>query len=83
MPAHDRPLDPAQRLRIGIVGAGPGGLGAAIFLSRLENVEVKVFEQAKELREIGAGIHLQRSLFSVRFFLVAVGLAGLDLVPNC
>lgn len=65
MPAHDRPLDPAQRLRIGIVGAGPGGLGAAIFLSRLENVEVKVFEQAKELREIGAGIHLQRSLFSM------------------
>ena len=43
-------------LRIAIIGGGPGGLGAAIALSALLNVEVTVYEQAKELREIGAGI---------------------------
>ena len=48
MPSADPPL------RIGIVGAGPGGLGAAIFLSRLEDVRIKVYEQATEMREVGA-----------------------------
>lgn len=43
-------------LRIAIIGGGPGGLGAAIALSALLNVEVTVYEQVKELREIGAGI---------------------------
>ena len=54
MPSADPPL------RIGIVGAGPGGLGAAIFLSRLANVRVAVYEQATELREVGAVSGLQR-----------------------
>ena len=37
---------------IAIVGAGIGGLAAAISLRRLPNVEVHVFEQAEELREV-------------------------------
>lgn len=45
-------------LRVAIVGGGPGGLGSAIALSALPNVEVTLFEQARELREIGAGIRI-------------------------
>jgi salicylate hydroxylase len=42
-------------LRIAIVGAGLGGLAAALFLRRAA-LDVTVYEQAPELREIGAGI---------------------------
>ncbi|KAI5477247.1 hypothetical protein MNV49_006543 [Pseudohyphozyma bogoriensis] len=52
-------------LRVAIIGGGPGGLGAAIFLLRLENVSIKVYEQATELREIGAGIHLQANTWKM------------------
>ncbi|EXJ89123.1 hypothetical protein A1O3_02187 [Capronia epimyces CBS 606.96] len=45
-------------LRVAIVGGGPAGLGAAIALSKLRDIEVRVFEQASELREIGAGIRI-------------------------
>src|SRR5689334_9116732 len=41
--------------RIAIVGAGLGGLAAALFL-RNAGLEVTVYEQAPELREVGAGI---------------------------
>ncbi|KAK0103161.1 hypothetical protein ONS95_014959 [Cadophora gregata] len=53
MPSATSPL-----LRIAIIGGGPGGLGAAIALSALPNVEVTIYEQARELREIGAGIQI-------------------------
>ncbi|CZT11709.1 uncharacterized protein RCO7_08687 [Rhynchosporium graminicola] len=53
MPSASPPL-----LRVAIIGGGPGGLGSAIALSALPNVEVTVYEQAKELREIGAGIQI-------------------------
>ena len=45
-------------LSVAIVGGGPGGLGTAIALSSLPNVIVSLFEQAQELREIGAGIRI-------------------------
>ncbi|KAJ4485602.1 FAD/NAD-P-binding domain-containing protein [Lentinula aciculospora] len=45
--------------RIAIVGAGIGGLTAAITLRRLPNVDVEVFEQAQTLREVGASIALR------------------------
>lgn len=45
-------------LRVAIIGGGPGGLGAAIALSELQNVEVKLYEKAEELREFGAGIRI-------------------------
>ena len=43
-------------LKIAIVGGGPGGLGTAIALSKIPDVEVTLYEQARVLREVGAGI---------------------------
>jgi salicylate hydroxylase len=57
--------------RIAIVGAGLGGLAAAIALRR-QGFEVQVYEQAPELAEFGAGINISPN--SVKFF-EAVGLA--------
>jgi salicylate hydroxylase len=48
----------SQKLRVAIIGGGPGGLGTAIALSSLPDVEVNLYEQARELREIGAGINI-------------------------
>lgn len=44
--------------KVAIIGAGLGGLTAAIALSRVAGVEVTVFEQARRLGEIGAGVGL-------------------------
>jgi len=57
--------------RIAIVGAGLGGLAAAIALRR-QGFEVQVYEQAPELAEFGAGINISPN--SVKFF-EAMGLA--------
>ena len=57
--------------RIAIVGAGLGGLAAAIALRR-QGFDVQVYEQAAELAEFGAGINISPN--SVKFFR-AVGLA--------
>ena len=51
--------------RIAIVGAGLGGLAAAIALRR-QGFEVQVYEQAPELAEFGAGINLSPN--SVKVF---------------
>jgi salicylate hydroxylase len=42
-------------MRIAIVGGGIGGLAAALFLRRA-GIEPMVFEQAAQLREVGAGL---------------------------
>ena len=42
-------------MRVIVVGAGIGGLTAALTLGRV-GIDVSVFEQASELREVGAGI---------------------------
>jgi salicylate hydroxylase len=47
----------AGRPRVAVVGAGIGGLTLAIALRR-RGVSVTVYEQAAELREIGAGVAL-------------------------
>ena len=60
----------ARARRIAIVGAGLGGLAAAIAL-RHQGFEVQVYEQAAELAEFGAGINISPN--SVKFF-EAVGL---------
>lgn len=57
--------------RIAVVGAGLGGLAAAITLRR-QGFDVEVYEQAPELAEFGAGINITPN--SVKFFR-AIGLA--------
>jgi salicylate hydroxylase len=44
-------------MRIIVIGAGIGGLAAALTLRRA-GFEVQVFEQASELREVGAGVQI-------------------------
>src|SRR3984885_14257571 len=44
-------------MRIIVIGAGIGGLAAALTLAR-SGFEVAVFEQASELREVGAGFQI-------------------------
>lgn len=46
-----------QRVRIAIVGAGIGGLSLALGLARA-GLRGDVYEQATELREVGAGVQL-------------------------
>ena len=48
---------PPVSVHVGIVGAGMGGLAAAIALRR-GGVKVTVLEATRELGEIGAGIHM-------------------------
>lgn len=48
------------QLKVAIVGAGPAGLAAAIQLRRLPNVDLDIFDQARELREIGAVSQISR-----------------------
>lgn len=43
------------RLRVGVIGAGIGGLTAALTL-RNHGVDVTVYEKARELRALGAGV---------------------------
>jgi salicylate hydroxylase len=45
-------------LKIAVVGAGMGGLTATIALTRIAGADVTIFEQAKELKEVGAGVQL-------------------------
>src|SRR5262245_16636239 len=47
----------SEKLRIAIVGGGIGGLTAALAL-RARGLSATVYEQASELREIGAGVSL-------------------------
>jgi salicylate hydroxylase len=63
----------AMTLRIAIVGGGLGGLAAALFL-RNAGLDVTVYEQAPQLREIGAGIVVPPNMVRL--------LARLGLVPG-
>ena len=42
--------------RVAVIGGGMGGLAAAIALTRIAGVHVTVFEQARKLGEVGAGV---------------------------
>ncbi|CAJ2504958.1 Uu.00g123520.m01.CDS01 [Anthostomella pinea] len=60
--AIDMPTPP---LRVAIIGGGPGGLATAIALSKTPNVEVRLYEQARVLREVGAGISIGANTWNV------------------
>ncbi|WVQ79202.1 hypothetical protein IAT38_001298 [Cryptococcus sp. DSM 104549] len=51
----------SKPLKVAIVGAGPGGLAAMIHFGRLSNIDLSVFDAARELREIGAGIGINKN----------------------
>ena len=55
----------SKPLRVAIVGGGPGGLATAIALAKIPNVEVTIYEQAKVLREVGAGISIGQNTWNV------------------
>ncbi|TVY12729.1 FAD-dependent urate hydroxylase, partial [Lachnellula arida] len=63
-------------LRVAIIGGGPGGLGTAIALSSLPHVSVTIYEQATELREIGAGIRIGFNCWTVLGLLGVGGGVG-------
>jgi 2-polyprenyl-6-methoxyphenol hydroxylase-like FAD-dependent oxidoreductase len=57
-----------KKHRIAVVGAGLGGLAAAIAL-RQRGFDVQIYEQAAELAEFGAGSNISPN--SVKFFRAA------------
>ena len=72
MPSSDLPT-----LEIAIIGGGPGGLGSAIALSQVAHVKVTLYEQARELKEIGAGINIGFNCWKVLELLgAAEGVRG-------
>ena len=56
---------PRPSLKVAIVGGGPGGLGTAIALCKISNIEVKLYEAAPILREVGAGINIGANSWKV------------------
>lgn len=65
MTANGNEQGPPAKLRVAIVGGGPGGLATAIALSKVPNVEVHVYEKDKVLREVGAGINIGPNSWNV------------------
>ncbi|KUI56264.1 3-hydroxybenzoate 6-hydroxylase [Cytospora mali] len=53
------------KLKVAIVGGGPGGLATAIALSKIPDVQVQIYEKDKVLREVGAGINIGPNSWNV------------------
>lgn len=51
-------MSESTKFRIAIVGGGIAGLAAAIALQKHEGIDVQLYEQATEIREVGASIAL-------------------------
>ena len=52
-------------LRIAVIGTGLGGLSSAIALSALPNVDIRVYEKANEVKELGVGISVNHNGWKV------------------
>ncbi|KAH7316880.1 hypothetical protein B0I35DRAFT_451702 [Stachybotrys elegans] len=48
-----------KRIKVAIIGGGPGGLGAAIELGKLPFVDWNLYEKKPQISETGGGISLQ------------------------
>lgn len=48
-----------KRLKVAIIGGGPGGLGAAIDMAKLPFVDWDLYEKRQKINEIGGGFTLQ------------------------
>ena len=48
-----------RRLKVAIIGGGPGGLGAAVALARLPFVDWDLYEKKAGISETGGGVSLQ------------------------
>jgi hypothetical protein len=48
-----------KRLKVAIIGGGPGGLGAAIELAKLPFVDWELYEKKPQISETGGGMSLQ------------------------
>jgi salicylate hydroxylase len=73
MAAHDR---------IAVIGAGIGGLAAALALLR-RGLDVEVYEQAPELGEVGAGIQISSNGTRVLYALgLEDALRGVQVLPT-
>jgi len=59
-------------VKIAVIGGGIGGLTAAIALAR-QGMTVEVYEQAPELKEVGAGVGLWPNAMAA---FEQIGLAG-------
>ncbi|KAF7300219.1 hypothetical protein MKEN_01345700 [Mycena kentingensis (nom. inval.)] len=57
-PAFPMPSAAVKRLRVAICGAGIGGLTLAVALSQYPDIDIELYEAAKSLTELGAGIGL-------------------------
>ena len=69
-------------MRVAVVGAGIGGLAAAIALGRA-GIEVVVFEAAPQLGEVGAGIQVSPNATRLLHrFGLAAGLASVAVRPE-
>ena len=56
---HNTPHETEQRLKVAIIGGGPGGLGAAIELAKLPFVDWELYEKRPKISEIGGGFTIQ------------------------
>ena len=73
-------MDPANT--IAIIGAGIGGLAAALALLR-QGLDVDVYEQSPELGEIGAGIQISANGTRVLYALgLETALHGIEVLPS-
>lgn len=65
MAVHETTPHAPKKLKVAVVGGGPGGLATAIALSKVPNVDVKVYEKDKILREVGAGINISANSWNI------------------
>src|SRR6516164_7829993 len=67
---------------VAVIGAGIGGLTAALALLR-RGIDVEVYEQSNELKEVGAGIQISSNGTRVLFALgLETALASVQVRPE-